>query len=124
MFNIHLTELSSQAEDIFPQDPPPFQPIRYFEQPSGILQDLKPEHAQDLVYDTHFVFGLDLNGFIHPLCDADGRRVVRRRSDGQTIPLPPQVAENCGFNRPPWNRRLNSRASSSSSRSEHRPTHF
>ena len=111
----YLTEVSSQANFIPPRPPPAFELIRYYEQLNGNLEPLKDEHQNNLVFDTDYLYGLNLNGILHPLCDADGIRVVRRRSDRQTIPISPEIAQRFGFNQPPWNRRNNSQASSSPS---------
>ena len=99
-----LAEFNLASEFVHPLSPPVIQTVRYYEMPNGVLRELGVAHLDNLEHNDVLIYGIKLNGIVHPICDGDGRRVVRLIREQQTIPLQPELAREFGFDRPPWNR--------------------
>ena len=93
--------MSSQSVDIRPVHPPVIPNVNFFEEINGNLS-IFPANFR-LVRNEFYFFGVLINGLVHPICDSEGRRVIVRTINMETLPMTQEIAQIHGFNRPPWN---------------------
>ena len=55
-----------------------------------------------LVADAVYIYGINVDGIIHPICDGHGQRVLVHIASRRNVRMTKHFAEQYHFDRPPW----------------------
>ena len=70
--------------------------------PNGKLLTLNPNRFNHLERDNDYIYGVTIGSLVHPICDANGQRILVDRHINRNIPMTPELAHRFGFDRPIW----------------------